>query len=900
VKKTLVYLLCLIGSTALATHNRAGEILYKRIAPFVQTSNGQSFQVYHYAFTVIMYTNDGSNIADRCEQTLHFGDGDSTTASRANGATYTCDCGGQVPCGEIIYDDPVINYKVKKNIYYFDHYYAGPGNFTVWLSDPMRNEGVINMWNSVNQPFYIESYLSINAYSGANTSPDFQFDPIDQACLYKCFYHNPGAFDIDGDSLSYEITTCRGDGGLGIPSYSMPPTGGGYYGIDAVNGILKWCTPQLQGEYNLAFIVREWRKNTSGIYQMVGYVLRDMQVLVRVCNNNPPALIMPQDTCVEAGVLIKKTVIVTDPENSAVVIAGGGGAFGAPTPMATLNPTSATATYTSQFVWQTTCDHIRHQPYINVIKATDQGNQVNLVSFSTFNVRVLPPSVKNVAAIAFGSSMKITWDPSPCNPTSNPIVAYKIYRKNDCSPVTYDPCKTGVDPSLGYTYIGQSAANSTVFIDSNNGNGLVVGQDYGYLVIAQYKDGSQSFASTQVCARLKRDIPILLNVDVLSTSTSTGSIFVRWDRPLTNTGNFDTIAFPGPYQINLKHRAGNTGAFTTVFTNTQNSFYLIPTTFTHSAINTVDSDHEYEVEFVTGTITVGSSQKATSVFLTAVPGDRKVSLQWSYVTPWVNDTFFVYRNSGAGFVLTGSTTSTAYLDTNNVVNRHSYCYRILSTGAYSDPSITHPLLNNSQEVCATAIDNQAPCTPTLNILGDCLAGTVKVEWNNVRLLNCGDDVIKYVLFRKETVDAEYVKLDTITNPGTISYSFDQLNLISSCFAIQAIDSSGNASPLSPDYCVDNCPEFELPNIITLNDDGINDFFKAIRVRQIKEIDLYVYDRWGNLVYKTKDPYFQWNGNSIITKQRVSEGTLFYICDVFEPRVTGNKKRQIKGWVQVVK
>jgi gliding motility-associated-like protein len=296
---------------------------------------------------------------------------------------------------------------------------------------------------------------------------------------------------------------------------------------------------------------------------------------------------------------------------------------------------------------------------------------------------------------------------------------------------------------------------------------------------------------------------------------------------------------------------------------------------------------------------VGSSQKATSVFLTATPGDRKMALQWSYITPWVNDTFFVFRNSGAGFVLTGSTTATSYLDTNHVVNRHSYCYRILSTGAYSDPSIIHPLLNNSQEVCATAIDNQAPCTPTLNILGDCLAGTVKVEWNNVRNMSCGDDVIKYVLFKKETLDADYVKLDTITNPGTISYSFDQLNLISSCFAIEAVDSSGNVSPLSPDYCVDNCPEFELPNIITLNGDGINDFFKAIKVRQIKEIDLYVYDRWGNLVYKTKDPYFKWDGVSIISKQKVSEGTLFYTCDVFEPRVTGVKKRNLKGWVQVV-
>jgi gliding motility-associated-like protein len=194
---------------------------------------------------------------------------------------------------------------------------------------------------------------------------------------------------------------------------------------------------------------------------------------------------------------------------------------------------------------------------------------------------------------------------------------------------------------------------------------------------------------------------------------------------------------------------------------------------------------------------------------------------------------------------------------------------------------------------------EAPCIPTITITANCPTGYINVSWNNVAL-SCSDDVVKYMLYKKETTDGEYVLIDTLAGANNTSYTFDGLTQISSCFAIKAMDWTGNVSPLSPDYCVDNCPEFELPNIITLNGDGANDFFKAIRVRQIKEIDLYVYDRWGNLVYKTMDPYFKWDGTSILTNKIVSDGTLFYICDVYEPRVDGIKKRNLKGWVQVVK
>src|SRR3954465_4950515 len=57
-----------------ATHNQAGEITYKWLGG------------YTYSITLITYTDNGSNIADRCKLTIYFGDGDSCQAVRQNGA----------------------------------------------------------------------------------------------------------------------------------------------------------------------------------------------------------------------------------------------------------------------------------------------------------------------------------------------------------------------------------------------------------------------------------------------------------------------------------------------------------------------------------------------------------------------------------------------------------------------------------------------------------------------------------------------------------------------------------------------------------------------------------------------------------------------------------------------
>lgn len=142
------YLFLLLGFLApfigLATHNRAGEITYKHVNGFT------------YDITITTYTESSSVQADRCSLTLNFGDGTSEEVYRVNGGSCS---NGQPPCSRCGQD---IGNNIKKNIYTTTHTYAATGSYTLSMLDPNRNEGVLNITNSVQVPFYIYSELIIS------------------------------------------------------------------------------------------------------------------------------------------------------------------------------------------------------------------------------------------------------------------------------------------------------------------------------------------------------------------------------------------------------------------------------------------------------------------------------------------------------------------------------------------------------------------------------------------------------------------------------------------------------------------------------------------------------------------------------------------------------------------
>jgi gliding motility-associated-like protein len=123
--------------------------------------------------------------------------------------------------------------------------------------------------------------------------------------------------------------------------------------------------------------------------------------------------------------------------------------------------------------------------------------------------------------------------------------------------------------------------------------------------------------------------------------------------------------------------------------------------------------------------------------------------------------------------------------------------------------------------------------------------------------------------------------------------------MAACYAVTAVDSVGNESRFSNIICVDDCINFELPNVFTPNGDGMNDLFKPFPYNLVEKIDLKIYGRWGNLVFQTSDPDINWDARHMDSGKKVPSGVYYYVCDVYERRLTGLEPRYLIGFVHIL-
>ncbi len=84
-----------------------------------------------------------------------------------------------------------------------------------------------------------------------------------------------------------------------------------------------------------------------------------------------------------------------------------------------------------------------------------------------------------------------------------------------------------------------------------------------------------------------------------------------------------------------------------------------------------------------------------------------------------------------------------------------------------------------------------------------------------------------------------------------------------CYFIRTYEQS-----LSSDYysqsnivCVYLNPQVYIPEAFTPNDDGVNDLFKPVFTFLPDNYELKIYNRWGNLVFESRDPSKEWNGTA---------------------------------------
>ena len=94
-----------------------------------------------------------------------------------------------------------------------------------------------------------------------------------------------------------------------------------------------------------------------------------------------------------------------------------------------------------------------------------------------------------------------------------------------------------------------------------------------------------------------------------------------------------------------------------------------------------------------------------------------------------------------------------------------------------------------------------------------------------------------------------------------------------------------------------CPfDLYFPNCITPTfDDGVNDWFYLSNPDIVSEFEIFIYDRWGTLVYHSTDPHFKWDGKH---KGKIAANNVFTWKAYATPR-TEKKKREFSGSILVL-
>jgi len=923
----LFFFICL-PFLSMATHLRGGEITVRQL----QCGSLK------YEITLTIYINTASAI-NAGQGTLSFGDGLSLVVPKLS---------------SILVD---ANFEIGKAVFRTTHQFAAPGSYTISYMEQNRNAGILSIQNSVQTPFYLAPEI-MASLTVCNNPVTFEILPIDRACHGYSFTHNPGASDLDGDSISYELVAPEKNAGIPVDGYKTPNditfySGADYqksneaqdgpptFQIDALSGTLTWDAPGEIGEYVIAIKISEWRKEDT-TWINLGYVIRDMQILVEDCQNGKPVMGALADACVKPGDHLSVMVRGLDPDgdNVRIEVFTVDNFSSSPPTFVNQNQWQSTAspfdTANVKLEWNITCDLVRDQPYKIVFKITDQpANGFRLASFMTLNVSVVGPApvYKTLTLDLAKKTMKIEWEPYPCTNAS----AMEIWRRVDEGPSVGGTCLRGIPRSWGFEKIG-SVPLDTFYLDHD----LNPGAKYCYRLVALFETPfrSQSIASLDTCiGPIIVDAPVVTNVSVDKTDLALGEVSVRWTSPF----EISKVEFPPPYEYELFETEDSVHFTKVTSTRTTDTTYVV------SSLNTKEKSYGYKVVVYSPNGIAHENPVDTSALafyprLRTEPKEKGIYLYWEALVPWSNQSqyfpwHYIYRKEeGTSFVLIDSINVNDlaidrgfdYLDVGAFDHKpfqsnSIYTYKVEPQGTYGNPKIKEPLVNFSNEALGQPIDRTPPCKPflTLDNKVSCDAFISNTPCDFLDYKNslhweypdgCGNDVAYFKLFYFSSPPSDSTQIAATED---FSFLHRNLNSFSGCYKILAVDRAGNVGQTSDEVCNDNCPHVFIPNVFTPdNEDGINDSFpgfiktsnqKADPVtcpRFVKSIDLTIFNRWGEEVYfiNTASQQFssEWSGRDSSGRE-LPAGIYFYKADInFNTMDPALQNQNSRGWVNLVR
>jgi gliding motility-associated-like protein len=147
------------------------------------------------------------------------------------------------------------------------------------------------------------------------------------------------------------------------------------------------------------------------------------------------------------------------------------------------------------------------------------------------------------------------------------------------------------------------------------------------------------------------------------------------------------------------------------------------------------------------------------------------------------------------------------------------------------------------------------------------ANSRKVTWN-IGQLQGGAEV-------ELTMICRIIEGSEVVNRATVTAQEPEVDMTNNT-AVATIEAGGD--------------DLTFQNVFTPNGDSKNERFIIGGLEKYPGSAIYIYNRWGSMVYQSKDYRNDWNGSGL------SAATYYYVLEVRKPQGT----KHYKGWVQILR
>jgi gliding motility-associated-like protein len=121
------------------------------------------------------------------------------------------------------------------------------------------------------------------------------------------------------------------------------------------------------------------------------------------------------------------------------------------------------------------------------------------------------------------------------------------------------------------------------------------------------------------------------------------------------------------------------------------------------------------------------------------------------------------------------------------------------------------------------------------------------------------------------------------------------------YIVTVTDQMGCTSSETVFFTMEDDYNLRPSNLMTPNDDGKNDKFTIKNIETYPDVEVTIFNRWGNIVYQTKEYATKpWNGSYNNTGGDLPDGTYYYIIRTGHTSATDGKEVIYKGNITIIR